>query len=89
MIQFPPWYYAEKQLGVDYSHSQIALKYNDEHQQFRDFKKEAQDMVEKLNITKKDVVLDYGCGTGEITLELAYHAKEVIGVDISPFMLKD
>lgn len=84
----PKWYFAEKQIGVDYSESEIASEYDFEHQQFRDFKKEAEDMVEKLNITKKEVVLDCGCGTGEITLELASHAKEVIGVDISPSMLE-
>ncbi len=45
-----------KQIGVDYLNSKITLEYDDEQQEFRDFKKEAQDLVEKLNITKKDVV---------------------------------
>lgn len=44
----PKWYFAEKQIGVDYSESEIASEYDFEHQQFRDFKKEAEDMVEKL-----------------------------------------
>jgi 2-polyprenyl-3-methyl-5-hydroxy-6-metoxy-1,4-benzoquinol methylase len=33
-------------------------------------------------------VLDYGCATGSIALELAGHVKEVCGLDISPVMIE-
>ena len=34
------------------------------------------------------VVADLGCGTGNLTVEIAPHVKQVIGVDISAAMLK-
>jgi 2-polyprenyl-3-methyl-5-hydroxy-6-metoxy-1,4-benzoquinol methylase len=35
-----------------------------------------------------DVVLDYGCATGTIALEIADHVKEVHGIDISSKMIE-
>jgi SAM-dependent methyltransferase len=32
-------------------------------------------------------VLDYGCGTGRLTIPLSYHFREVVALDISPAML--
>ena len=83
----PEWYFSEKQIGVDYLDSEIVNEYDNQHQKFRDFQAEAEDMVEKLKITEEDVVLDFGCGTGEIALNLAKYCKKVICVDISPEML--
>lgn len=40
------------------------------------------------HIMPNDSVLDYGCGTGSITLRIAKNAKKVCGVDISEGMLK-
>jgi len=34
-------------------------------------------------------VLDFGCGVGRLTLPLAAHAENVLGVDISPSMLSE
>jgi ubiquinone/menaquinone biosynthesis C-methylase UbiE len=47
----------------------------------------------KLAITKErlrptDVVLDVGCGTGSLALELSPHVAEVHALDISPEMLR-
>lgn len=47
----------------------------------------------KLEITKAllgptDNVLDIGCGTGSLALELAPHAKAVHSVDVSPEMVR-
>ncbi|MBI5680312.1 MAG: methyltransferase domain-containing protein [Methanobacterium sp.] len=86
-MKTPKWYYEEKQIGVDYLDSKIAEKYDDEHQKFRDFNAEAQDVVDKLEITEEDIVLDFGCGTGGIALNLAKYCKKVICVDISQQML--
>lgn len=83
----PEWYFNEKQIGVDYSDSEITKEYDKQHQKFRNFQVEAEDIVEKLYITKEDVVLDFGCGTGEIALNLAKYCKKVICVDISHTML--
>jgi ubiquinone/menaquinone biosynthesis C-methylase UbiE len=83
----PDWYFTEKQIGVDYLDSKIAGDYDKEHQSFRDFKAEAEDIVEKLKIESEDVVIDFGCGTGLIALNMARYCKKVICVDISPEML--
>lgn len=83
----PKWYYNEKQIGVDYLDPKVAGKYDNQHVKFRDFKAEAEDIVNKLELTEEDVVLDFGCGTGEIALNLAKYCKKVICVDISKIML--
>ncbi len=83
----PKWYFDEKQIGVDYLDPEIAGNYNDEHKKFRDFKAETDDIIDKLKISSDDVIIDFGCGTGEISLNLAKYCKKVICVDISNSML--
>jgi len=83
----PKWYYTEKQAGVDYLDPKVAQGYNEEHQKFRNFPEEAQEIVRMLGITPQDTVLDFGCGTGGIALNLAKYSRKVIGVDISQKML--
>jgi ubiquinone/menaquinone biosynthesis C-methylase UbiE len=46
------------------------------------------ELVEKLRINPSDVVMDFGCGPGFYTIELAKKAEKVIAVDLSPEMLK-
>jgi len=46
------------------------------------------ELVEKLGINRGDVVMDFGCGPGFYTIELAKKAKKVMAVDLSPEMLK-
>lgn len=36
-----------------------------------------------------DRVLDFGCGTGRLVIPFAARAKSVIGIDVSPAMLKE
>jgi len=86
-MENPKWYYNEKQSGVDYLDPKIAEEYDNEHMKFRNFKKETEDIVKKLEITPEDTVLDFGCGTGGIALNLAKYCKKVICVDISETML--
>lgn len=42
----------------------------------------------KKEINKKGVGLDLGCGTGILTLKTASFVKKIIGLDISPKMIK-
>nr|WP_319373336.1 class I SAM-dependent methyltransferase [uncultured Methanobacterium sp.] len=83
----PEWYYNENPVGVDYLDPEIAREYNKEHQKFRNFEDETEDIVQMLGITPEDTVLDFGCGTGGIALNLTKYCKRVIGVDISREML--
>ena len=46
------------------------------------------ELLEKLAITPDDVVVDFGCGPGYYTVELAKKAKMVVAVDLSSEMLK-
>ncbi|HXP19367.1 MAG TPA: class I SAM-dependent methyltransferase [Streptosporangiaceae bacterium] len=40
-----------------------------------------------LGLTSADVVLDLGCGTGQLTMPIARHARVAIGMDPEPDML--
>ena len=45
------------------------------------------DIIEKLAIKPDQVVLDFGCGPGFFTIDLAKKAQKVVAVDISSEML--
>jgi ubiquinone/menaquinone biosynthesis C-methylase UbiE len=42
----------------------------------------------KRHLHRGDVVLDYACGTGIVTHELAGHVKEIHAIDISSKMIE-
>jgi SAM-dependent methyltransferase len=46
------------------------------------------ELIGKLAIHPTDVVVDYGCGPGFFTLELARRAQTVIAIDLSATMLQ-
>jgi ubiquinone/menaquinone biosynthesis C-methylase UbiE len=46
------------------------------------------ELIEKLGIDPSDVAMDFGCGPGYYTIEIAKKAKNVVAVDLSPEMLK-
>ncbi len=46
------------------------------------------ELIEKLAINPLDAVMDFGCGPGYFTVDLAKKAKKVVAVDLSPEMLK-
>jgi SAM-dependent methyltransferase len=41
-----------------------------------------------FGLTSQDVVVDVGCGTGQLTLPLAARVRAVVGIDPSPDMLQ-
>lgn len=45
---------------------------------------QASKIIEALDITSSDAILDFGCGSGYISIEMAKLAKFVLAVDISP-----
>jgi ubiquinone/menaquinone biosynthesis C-methylase UbiE len=44
-------------------------------------------ILAQLELTGEEVLVDLGCGTGEIALMVAPRVREVIGVDIAPAMI--
>lgn len=47
---------------------------------------QAPDIIKALKIETHEKVLDFGCGNGYITLEIAKLASKTVGVDINPFI---
>jgi trans-aconitate methyltransferase len=47
-----------------------------------------QNLVELLNPQPNEVILDLGCGTGELTRQIADAGAKVIGIDNSPAMIE-
>ncbi|MFZ5818744.1 MAG: class I SAM-dependent methyltransferase [Chloroflexota bacterium] len=47
---------------------------------------QARDIIRALDIQPGDVVLDFGCGVGYFTVELAKLAKMTYGIDINPYI---
>jgi ubiquinone/menaquinone biosynthesis C-methylase UbiE len=45
-------------------------------------------LISRLDISSRDVVVDFGCGPGYFLMPLAMVARKAIGVDVSPSMLK-
>ena len=45
-------------------------------------------LIEKIDVSKEDTLLDLGCGEGSITIPLAKRAKSVTGVDSAYRMLE-
>src|SRR5580658_1693830 len=41
-----------------------------------------------FGLTGQDVVVDLGCGTGQLTLPLAARVRAVVGIDPEPDMLR-
>lgn len=60
--------------------------YNDKHAFVYDYGKK---IVELLNPKKNERILDVGCGSGQLTAQIAKLSNEVIGIDKSPAMIAD
>ncbi len=88
MAKMPEWQYDEfKHCGVDFSNPDEVERYQNAHQQMRDFRREALDMIEQIGISNKDTVIDFGCGTGAFVLNAADKCGKIYAVDISKAML--
>lgn len=84
------WMYNEfQQIGVDYSKEEVAGDYDNQHSDFRDFEKEAEEIVNGLNLENAEncTVIDLACGTGALTVQLSKYFKKIIAVDVSNEML--
>ena len=88
MAKAPKWQYDEfKHCGVDFANPAEVESYEETHRNMRDFKKETQDVIKAVEISSKDTVIDFGCGTGAFTLNAADKCRKIYAVDVSRAML--
>jgi putative AdoMet-dependent methyltransferase len=84
----PQWQYDEMKLcGVKFDKKEFADKYDEHHQKFRDFKKEAEERIKLLAFDKLSTVIDMGCGTGAFAINAADYFKKIYAVDVSKLMI--
>jgi ubiquinone/menaquinone biosynthesis C-methylase UbiE len=88
MKQLPEWYYDELiQVGTDYGSEDEVLQYDRKMASIRNIPKEAETMCKLIDIQPDNEILEIGCGTGEFSIELSKHCKQVTALDISQMML--
>lgn len=84
----PGWYYDEmKHPGVDYSDPAQVAVYDRHHEQFRNYQKDAEVILNRLGLGPEHAILDMGAGTGAFTLHAARRCQRVYAVDVSQAML--
>jgi ubiquinone/menaquinone biosynthesis C-methylase UbiE len=89
MHEIPEWQYDEmKAPGVDYTDDNIVAEYDDNHSRFRNYKKNAEDIISILGLEPEHSVIDMGCGTGAFSLYAAGHCKKIYAVDVSAPMIE-
>jgi ubiquinone/menaquinone biosynthesis C-methylase UbiE len=84
----PAWRYNEtKPCGFNFNNFLLARIYDTYHQMFRDYRREAEQIVAALGCDASATVLDMGCGTGAFALHGAPHYRRIYAVDIAQAML--
>lgn len=84
----PAWQFDERSAaGVDYQNVDLARKYDARHQRFRDYRKDARGIVERLGLGPDSTVIDMGAGTGAFAVPAAEICKRIYAVDVSGAML--
>src|SRR3989339_1182010 len=82
------WLFEEnKVIGVDYFDASLAKNYDNAHGKFRYFDKEAERLFHDLQLSSGSIVLDFGCGTGGLSVPLVKKCQRVYSVDISQAMI--
>nr|WP_321497088.1 class I SAM-dependent methyltransferase [uncultured Methanolobus sp.] len=88
MKELPEWYYDELiQVGTDYGSEDEVLQYDRKMGSVRNIAGEAETMCKLIDIQPEYEILEIGCGTGEFSIELSKHCKQVTALDISQMML--
>lgn len=84
----PAWRYNEdKPCGANYNNFFLARLYDTYHQMFRDYRRQAQQIMELLDLGPSATVIDMGCGTGAFAIHAAEQYRTVYAVDVSKAML--
>jgi putative AdoMet-dependent methyltransferase len=85
----PAWRYDEmKPCGFNYNSFLLARGYDARHQMFRDYQREAEQIVGWLGCAPGATVIDMGCGTGAFAIHAAPHYGRIHAVDVSRAMLR-
>jgi len=83
------WLFDEtKHAGVDYSDPELVKAYDARHQKFRDFEKDSEAILNRLDLGPDQTLIEMGAGTGTFALYAAKRCKKVYAVDISKAMLE-
>ncbi len=82
------WLYNETvQVGTDYQDISNVQSYDMNMAKFRDFKKEATDIIEAICLERKHSLLEIGTGTGNFAIEAAKRCNNVYAIDVSSTMI--
>ena len=84
----PIWQWDEMiQRGTDYEASKHVAGYDRKMAELRDAATEAEEILNLLGLTRDDVLLEVGTGTGAFARVAARRCRKVIALDVSPVML--
>jgi putative AdoMet-dependent methyltransferase len=84
----PKWLFDESvHVGVDYANRELAEDYDTQHEGFRNLEAEAENIAAALGLSEESTVIDFGCGTGGLSVHLARRCRHVYAVDVSQAML--
>ena len=82
------WQYNETvQVGTDYQDVSNVQAYDENMAKFRDFKKEATDMIKAIGLKREHSLLEIGTGTGNFAIEAAMHCNNIYAIDVSSTMI--
>ena len=82
------WQYNETvQVGIDYQDISNVQTYDEKMAKFRDFKKEAADIIKATGLEREHSLLEIGTGTGNFAIEAARYCNYVYAIDVSSTMI--
>ena len=82
------WQYDEYvQVGMDYSQPAEVERYDSRHADFRDIREESDSVLDALGVSRDDILIDFGAGTGIFAIQAALRGARVYAVDVSQAML--
>ncbi|MGK7872953.1 MAG: class I SAM-dependent methyltransferase [Xenococcaceae cyanobacterium] len=82
------WQYDEfKQIGKNYGSKAEVEIYDSSHADFRDIEAESIKVLDSLEIKTRDVLIDFGSGTGTFAIIASRRCARVYAIDVSQAMI--